>query len=147
MKAKTGEELWSTDKFKGVAGQYITTPDGKLVMVNFVPGNLAALFTGFKNQIVKIDLSNGNILWENTYIGRAERKVITGEFLFDLDIAGDKVFLRMNGMQVYDLNTGANIYTAAFDYTPDKLVGAPMGAKRFGVYGAVAEPVIVGDEM
>jgi outer membrane protein assembly factor BamB len=147
VKAKTGEELWSTDKFKGVAGQYITTPDGKLVMVNFVPGNLAALFTGFKNQIVKIDLSNGNILWENTYIGRAERKVITGEFLFDLDIAGDKVFLRMNGMQVYDLNTGANIYTAAFDYTPDKLVGAPMGAKRFGVYGAVAEPVIVGDDL
>ena len=93
VKAKTGEELWSTDKFKGVAGQYVSTPDGKLVMVNFVPGNLAALFTGFKNQIVKIDLANGNILWENTYIGRAERKVITRDFLYDLSIAGDKVFL------------------------------------------------------
>ncbi|MCB0777960.1 MAG: PQQ-binding-like beta-propeller repeat protein, partial [Flavobacteriales bacterium] len=53
VKAKTGEELWNTDKFKGVAGQYVATPDGKLVMVNFVPGNLGALFTGFKNQIVK----------------------------------------------------------------------------------------------
>lgn len=147
VKAKTGEELWSTDKFKGVAGQYVTTPDGKLVMVNFVPGNLAALFTGFKNQIVKIDLANGNILWENTYIGRAERKVITKEFMYDLDVAGDKVFLRMNGMQVYDLNTGANIYTAAFDYTPDKIVGAPAGAKKFGVYHAVADPVIVGDDL
>ncbi len=147
VKAKTGEELWSTDKFKGVAGQYVATPDGKLVMVNFVPGNLAALFTGFKNQIVKIDLSNGNILWENTYVGRAERKVITKEFLYDLDVVGDKVFLRMNGMQVYDLNTGANIYTAAFDYTPDKIVGAPAGAKKFGVYHAVAEPVIVGDDL
>ena len=147
VKAKTGEELWSTDKFKGVAGQYVATADGKLVMVNFVPGNLAALFTGFKNQIVKIDLSNGNILWENTYIGRAERKVITKEFLYDLDVVGDKVFLRMNGMQVYDLNTGANIYTAAFDYTPDKLIGAPAGAKKFGVYHAVADPVIVGDDL
>ncbi|MBL7951084.1 MAG: PQQ-binding-like beta-propeller repeat protein [Flavobacteriales bacterium] len=147
VKAKTGEELWSTDKFKGVAGQYVATPDGKLVMVNFVPGNLAALFTGFKNQIVKIDLSNGNILWENSYIGRAERKVITKEFLYDLDVVGDKVFLRMNGMQVYDLNTGANVYTAAFDYTPDKLIGAPAGAKKFGVYHAVAEPVIVGDDL
>jgi outer membrane protein assembly factor BamB len=147
VKAKTGEELWSTDKFKGVAGQYVATPDGKLVMVNFVPGNLAALFTGFKNQIVKIDLANGNILWENTYIGRAERKVISKEFLYDLDVVGDKVFLRMNGMQVYDLKTGANIYTAAFDYTPDKLIGAPAGAKKFGVYHAVAEPVIVGDDL
>ncbi len=147
VKAKTGEELWSTDKFKGVAGQYVPTPDGKLVMVNFVPGNLAALFTGFKNQIVKIDLSNGNILWENTYVGRAERKVVSKDFLYDLDIVGDKVFLRMNGMQVYDLNTGANIYSAAFDYTPDKIVGAPAGAKKFGVYHAVAEPVIVGDDL
>lgn len=147
VKAKTGEELWSTDKFKGVAGQYVSTSDGKLVMVNFVPGNLAALFTGFKNQIVKIDLANGNILWENTYIGRAERKVISKEFLYDLDVVGDKVFLRMNGMQVYDLKTGANIYTAAFDYTPDKLIGAPAGTKKFGVYHAVAEPVIVGDDL
>ena len=147
IKAKTGEELWSTDKFKGVAGQYVTTPDGKLVMVNFVPGNLAALFTGFKNQIVKIDLANGNILWENTYIGRAERKVISKNFLYDLSVDGDKVYLRMNGMQVYDLKTGANVYTAAFDFTPDKIVGAPAGAKKFGVYHAVADPVTVGDDL
>ncbi|MCB0766840.1 MAG: PQQ-binding-like beta-propeller repeat protein [Flavobacteriales bacterium] len=147
VKAKTGEELWSTDKFRGAAGQYVVTPDGKLVMVNFIPGGLGALFSGFKNQIVKIDLTNGNILWENTYIGRAERTVISKEFLYDLDIVGDKVFLRMNGMQVYDLNTGANIYSAAFDYTPDKIVGAPAGAKKFGVYHAVAEPVVVGDDL
>lgn len=147
VQSKTGEETWSTDKFKGVVGQYVLTNDGKLVMVNFMPTNLAALFTGFKNQIAKVDLANGNILWENTYIGRAERKVITKEFLYDLDIVGDKVFLRMNGMQVYDLNTGANIYSAAFDYTPDKLIGAPAGAKKFGVYHAVAEPVIVGDDL
>lgn len=145
--ARTGEERWSTDKFKGVVGRYVVTGDNKLVMVNFVPSNLGALFSGYKNQIVRIDLANGNILWENTYVGRAERKVISKEFLYDLDVAGDKVFLRMNGMQVYDLNTGANIYTAAFDYTPDKLVGAPAGAKKFGVYHAVAEPVIVGDDL
>ncbi len=147
VKAKTGEELWATTKFKGVVGQYVGTPDGKLVMVNFMPGGLAALFTGFKNQIAKIDLDNGNILWENTYVGRAERKVITKEFLYDLDVQGDKVFLRMNGMQVYDINTGANIYSAAFDYTPDKVVGAPAGAKTFGIYEAVADPVVVGDDL
>jgi outer membrane protein assembly factor BamB len=145
--ARTGEERWSTDKFKGVVGQYVITADSKLIMVNFVPSNLGALFTGFKNQIVKIDLTNGNILWENTYVGRAERKVITGEFLYELDVTDNKVFLRMNGMQVYDLNTGANIYSAAFDFTPEGMVGKPAGAKKFGVYHAVADPVIVGDDL
>jgi outer membrane protein assembly factor BamB len=145
--SRTGEEKWSTDKFKGVVGKYVITGDSKLVMVNFVPGNLAALFSGFKNQIVKIDLTNGNILWDNFYVGRAERKVISKDFLYDLDVEGDKVVLRMNGMQVYDLNTGANIYTAAFDFTPEGLVGKPAGAKKFGVYHAVADPVIVGDDL
>ncbi len=145
--SRTGEEKWSTDKFKGVVGEYVITGDSKLIMVNFVPSNLGALFTGFKNQIAKIDLTNGNILWENTYVGRAERTVITKDFLYDLDVEGDKVILRMNGMQVYDLNTGANIYTAAFDFTPEGLVGKPAGAKKFGVYHAVADPVIVGDDL
>lgn len=144
--ARTGEERWSTDKFKGVVGQYVVTKDSKLVMVNFMPSNLAALFTGFKNQIAKIDLTNGSILWENTYVGRAERKVVTKEFLYELDVADDKVFLRMNGIQVYDLNTGANLYSAAFDFTPEKLIGSPSGAKKFGVYNAVANPVVVGDD-
>ena len=145
--AKTGEEKWSTDKFKGTVGQYAITGDKQLVMVNFIPEGLKALLSGYKNQIVRIDLRNGNILWENTYVGRAERKVITKQFLYDLDVVGDKVFLRMNGMQVYDLNTGANIYTAAFDYTPDGLVGRPAGAKSFGVYHGVADPVVVGDDL
>ncbi|HOP42874.1 MAG TPA: PQQ-binding-like beta-propeller repeat protein [Flavobacteriales bacterium] len=145
--AKTGEERWSTDKFKGSVGRYVITGDSKIVMVNFVPSGLGALFTGFKNQIAKVDLVTGEILWENTYIGRAERKVISREFVYDLEVDADKVFLRMNGMQVYDLNTGANVYSAAFDYTPDKVVGAPAGAKKFGIYGAVADPVFVGDDM
>ena len=145
--ARTGEERWSTDKFKGVVGQYVVTKDSKLIMVNFMPTGLGALLSGFKNQIAKIDLTNGNILWENTYIGRAERTVISKEFLYDLSVDDSKVYLRMNGMQVYDLNTGANIYSAAFDFTPDKIVGAPAGAKKFGVYNAVADPVVVGDDL
>lgn len=146
--AKTGEEKWSTDKFKGTVGKYVVTGDKQMVMVNFIPEGLFALLSGFKNQIARIDLRNGNIIWENTYVGRAERKVISKEFLYALNVAGDKVFLRMNGMQVYDLNTGANIYSAAFDFTPDgKIVGRPAGTKKFGVYHTVADPVIVGDDL
>ena len=148
IKARTGEELWSTEKFKGVVGQYYYDgSDHTMTMVNFVPGALEALLTGFKNQIVKMNMANGEIIWENTYIGRAERKVITKEFLFELDVADNKVFLRLNGMQVYDYKTGAQLWSAAFDFTPDKLVGKPSGTRVFGVYGAVADPVIDGEDL
>jgi len=143
ISAKTGEEIWQTTKFKGVVGQYIyNQADMTAVMVNFVPGGLAALFTGFKNQIMKVNLTNGNILWEATYIGRAERKVISGEFIYQLNQESGKVFLRLNGMQVYDYNTGAQLWSAAFDFTPDGIVGAPANSKKFGIYGAVADPVV-----
>lgn len=145
--AKTGEEKWSTSKFKGTVGRYVVIGNKELVMVNFQPEGLKALLSGYKNQIVRIDLSNGNIVWENTYVGRAERKVISRDFIYNLDVADDKVVLRMNGLQVYDLNTGANLWSAAFDYTPDGVVGAPSGARKFGVYNAVADPVVVGDDM
>lgn len=145
--AKTGEEKWSTSKFKGTVGRYVVIGNKELVMVNFQPEGLKALLSGYKNQIVRIDLSNGNIIWENTYVGRAERKVISRDFIYNLDVADDKVVLRMNGLQVYDLNTGANLWSAAFDYTPDGVVGAPSGARKFGVYHAVADPVVVGDDM
>lgn len=143
IKARTGEELWSTAKFMGVIGKYVySSADHSLVTVNFVPNGLVAYFTGLKNQIARINLKNGEIIWENTYIGRAEKKVISKEFIFDLDVADDKVFLMMNGMQVYDYNTGANMWSAAFDFTPDQAAKAPSGCQKFGVYGAVAYPII-----
>lgn len=146
VNAKTGEEKWSTEKFKGVVGQYIYK-DGHIVAVNFVPGGLGALFTGNKNQIAKINMANGSIAWEQEYVGRAERKVITKEFLFDLDIKDDMIVLRMNGIQTYDFNTGAKLWAAAFDFTADKMVGQPAGAQKFGVYGAVADPIFDGNDV
>lgn len=148
IRARTGEELWSTEKFRGVVGKYsYDKGDHTLTMVNFVPSLLGALFSGLKNQIAKIDLRTGEILWENTYIGRAERKVISKKFVYDLSVVGDKVFLRLNGMQVYDYKTGAKLWSAAYDFTPDHVVGKPFGAKQFGVYGAVADPVIDGNDV
>jgi outer membrane protein assembly factor BamB len=140
--------LWSTTKFKGVVGKYVYNPEDRtMVTVNFIPGGLAAFFTLFKNQIAKIDLKNGDILWEATYLGRADRKVWTKEFVYELDVKDDKVFLLLAGMQVYDLNTGANLWSAAFDFTADGLVKGPQGTRKMGVYRAVAQPVIDGDDI
>ncbi len=147
IKTRTGEEKWSTSKFKGVVGKTLFTEDGYLVMVNFMPDWISALFGGFKNQIMKLDPKNGDIIWENTYIGRAERKVISKEFLYDLSMQNNKVFLRLNGLQVYDYKTGATLWSAAFDFTPEKLVGKPSGAKKFGIYNAVADPIISGQDV
>ena len=147
IKARTGEEVWNTTKFSGTVGQYVyKANDRSLVMVNFMPSGLMALFTGFKNQIVRINMVNGEILWENIYIGRAEKKILTKEFIFDLSVVDDKVFLRINGIQVYDYNTGASLWSAAFDFTAD-VVKEPPCTKKFGVYGAVAEPVAAGDDV
>ena len=145
--ARTGEEKWSTSTFKGTVGKYLFMPDGKVVMVNFVPDGLGALFTGFKNQIAKVDLDKGSIEWEATYIGRAERKVLTGEFLYDLNADGDRVYLMLNGVQVYDYKSGAQLWSAAFDFTPDGIKGRPANAVKWGVYGGVAQPVTVGDDL
>jgi len=144
IKVSNGEEIWSTAQFGGVVGKYIYTNDGHLVTVNFQPSGLVALFTGFKNMIAKINMDNGDIVWSNTYIGRAERKLISKEFLYDIAVEGNRVILRLNGIQVYDYNTGANQWSAAFDFTPDG-VRRPANAKRYGVYGAVADPVFVNE--
>ena len=42
IKSRTGEEVWSTAKFKGSVGQAVYSDDGNLTMVNFKPGGLAS---------------------------------------------------------------------------------------------------------
>jgi len=144
IKVSNGEEVWSTTQFGGVVGKYVFTNDGFLVTVNFQPSGLVALFTGFKNKIAKINMDNGDIVWNNTYIGRAERKLISKEFLYDIKVEGNRVILKLNGIQVYDYNTGANQWSAAFDFTPEGIKHS-SNAQRWGVYGAVADPVFLND--
>jgi outer membrane protein assembly factor BamB len=147
IKARTGEELWTTQKFKGVVGSYsYDKADQSLVMLNFRPSGLGALFSGFKNQIMRVNVKNGDVIWEQTYVGMMERKVITREPTAHIDVMKDKVFLYLNGIQVYDYNTGAQVWSAAYDFTVN-VVGPPSGAKRFGVYGGIADPLIAGNDV
>jgi stringent starvation protein B len=144
VKAATGEELWSTSKFIGTVGKYYYK-DGFLTTINFVPSGLMAAFTGFKNQIAKLDMKTGEVIWENTYIGRADRKIVTREFMYGIDLIDGHVVLYLNGMQVYDYETGAQLWSAAFDY--EVPVKAPGNAVKFGVYGALADPLITEDHV
>ncbi len=139
VNADTGEELWSTAKFKGKVGKYYYE-DGFLTTVNFIPSGLIAMFSGFKNQIAKINMKTGELVWENTYIGRASKKVVTGEWLYGIDVIDGNVILHLGGLQVYDYKTGAEKWSAAFDYQIP--VKAPGNATSFGVYGALPDPII-----
>lgn len=146
IKARTGEEIWQTTKFKGVVGGYIVS-NGFLYMLNYKPTTLGALFSGFKNQLVKMDMSNGDVIWDVDYIGMVERKVVTREPVLDMKIDGGKLFLTLNGLQVYDINSGTRIWSCAYDINLAEVVKAPYGTVRFGVYNAIAEPLIVGKDV
>ncbi|MCB0801843.1 MAG: PQQ-binding-like beta-propeller repeat protein [Flavobacteriales bacterium] len=141
--ARTGEEKWETTAFKGSIATSIFV-DGDLVALNVSPPGLKGLFKGFKNQIARIDMANGDLKWTQTYIGIPERKIVTGEQVYKMNIEGDKVFLTMNGLQVFDLKTGATLWSAAFDNTQ----GGSKGANgSYALYGTVADPLRVGRDV
>ena len=146
IKARTGEEIWTTTKFKGVVGAYLVGNDDHIVMLNYKPTAVAALFAGFKNQIVKVNMKNGDVVWDQSYVGIAEKKVITREPIADIHLENGKIFLYLSGIQVYDYKTGAMQWSAAFD-ADHNVVPKPAGAKRFGVYGVVSKPIISGNDV
>ena len=147
IKARTGEELWATTKFKGVVGDYAYANDGSLVLINMKSSLIGSLFAGLKNQIVRINVKNGDIMWDQTYRGMVEKKILTKEKIVNITVEEGKVFLYMNGIQVFDLANGSPLWAAVYDMTPSDVVKnkKPMGATAFGAYGVVAKPVVVGD--
>lgn len=147
VKARTGEEIWKTEKFKGIVGHYIYMQEGFLVMINMKPTAIGSLFAGLKNQIVKINIKNGDVVWDQTYRGVVEKKILTRERIVNLDYDEGKVFLYMNGIQVFDYQTGKPLWAAVYDQTPSDVVKnkKPAGAYKFGAYGVVAKPVVVGE--
>lgn len=147
VKARTGEELWSTTKFKGVVGDAAFAPDGSLIMINMKPTFIGSLFSGFKNQIVRINVKNGDVVWDQTYRGMVEKKILTKERIVKITVEEGKVFLYMNGIQVFDLADGKPLWSAVYDMTPSDVVKnkKPAFAQAFGAYGVVAKPVVVGE--
>jgi outer membrane protein assembly factor BamB len=141
INAKSGTLLWSTNKFRGIVGAYKIVDESYMVMLNMKSSIIGSLFAGFKNQLVRINLYTGEIAWDQTYRGLAQRKTITKEKLVKLDISNGKVFVYLNGLQVYDYATGTQQWNTAYEFSPN-VVKAPKGASKFGAYGTVADMVI-----
>jgi outer membrane protein assembly factor BamB len=162
--AITGEEKWQLTRLKGLVGAYVYRgKDDSFVFLNArTPKMLEAFFVGetfagWVNQIMKVKANNGEVVWENKYFGKPEKKIVTREKLFDLTEENDLVKLTLNGVQLYDYKTGKTVLSAAFDYTPERVKGVRFetgscpsvfgrGAGARGVYGAVAEPIITSND-
>ncbi|HNP33608.1 MAG TPA: PQQ-binding-like beta-propeller repeat protein [Flavobacterium sp.] len=147
VKANTGEKIWETNRFKGGVGKYIyDSKRNEIIMVNFKPTALGALFSGFKNQLVRINASNGDILWDATFPGTIEKELVTRRAIIDLWIKGDKIFMYLDGINVYDYNTGQKLWNVNYENDMQGANGGLFsGGKRSQIYRTIADPLFTDD--
>lgn len=143
VKANTGEKIWETNRFKGGVGKYIYDAGrNEIIMINFKPTALGALFAGFKNQLVKINAVNGEILWDATFLGTIEKELVTRRAIVDLWIKGDKLYMYLDGLQVYNINNGQKLWEVTYE---NDMAGAKgglfSGGRRSKIYRTIADPL------
>ncbi len=145
VKAKTGEKVWETNRFKGGVGKYVyDAKRNEIVMLNFKPTALGALFAGYKNQLVKINASNGDILWDATFTGSIEKELVTRKAIVDLWIKGDKLFMYLDGLQVYNMSNGQKLWEVTYENDMKGASGGLFsGGRRSQIYRTIADPIFV----
>ena len=147
VKANTGEKIWETNRFKGGVGKYVyDAKRNEIIMVNFKPTALGALFSGFKNQLVRINAANGDVVWDATFTGSIEKELVTRRAIIDLWIKGDKIFMYLDGMNVYDYNTGQKVWNVNYENDMGGANGGLFsGGKRSKIYRTIADPLFTDD--
>lgn len=149
VKARSGEELWSSRTMNTPVGKYFfDANEMSITMVNMPRSFLGSVIKGFKNQLIKFNAKTGDILWEQTYRGLIEKKVVSRDPLVHFVLAdGNKMMLQLQGLQVYDYQTGKPLWSATYDVSFDEFarVKTPGRVVAKGVYGAVADPLYDGD--
>lgn len=147
VKANTGEKIWETNRFKGGVGKYVyDAKRNEIIMVNFKPTALGALFSGFKNQLVRINAANGDVLWDATFTGTIEKELVTRRAIIDMWIKGDKIFMYLDGMNVYDYGTGQKLWSATYENDMGGSNGGLFsGGKRSKIYRTIADPLFTDD--
>jgi outer membrane protein assembly factor BamB len=147
VEAQTGKLLWETNRITGSVGRsFYDNGTGDIVLMNFKPTGLGQLFTGFKNQLMRINAKTGEVKWEVPYRGTLQKKLLTREILADLRVEGSHVLLRMGGLQVFNFSDGKLLWGAQCEETLDEVKppvrGRILGA---GIYGAISEPLYDGE--
>ena len=145
VNADSGAKIWETTRFKGGIGKYIYSAEkNEIVLINFKPTALGALFSGFKNQLVRINAANGDIVWETTFRGTIEKELVTRRSIVEMWLKKDKLFLNINGLMVFDYATGKEIWVATFETDVESTNGGNSifgGKKRTKIYRTIADPI------
>jgi hypothetical protein len=144
VNAKTGEKIWETNRFKGGVGKYVyDAKRNEIVMLNFKPTALGALFSGFKNQLVKINAANGDVLWDATFTGVIEKELVTRKPIVDLWIRGNKLFMYLDGLQVFNIDNGQKLWEAIYENDMNGGGGMFSNSKEKKYYRTLADPLFV----
>jgi hypothetical protein len=143
VKANTGEKIWETNRFKGSVGKYIyDAKRNEIILLNYKPTALGALFAGFKNQLVKINATNGDILWDATFVGTIEKELVTRRPIVDLWIKGNKLYMYLDGLQVYNVENGQKLWEATYENDMGGGGGGMFSAtKNKKYYRTLADPL------
>ncbi len=148
VNADNGNKIWETTRFKGGIGKYIYSSEkNEIVLINFKPTALGALISGFKNQIVRINALNGEIIWEATFRGTIEKELVTRRAIVEMWLKKDKLFLNVNGLMVYDYATGKELWASTFETDVESSSGSSLfgGKKRSKLYRTIADPIYTDD--
>lgn len=147
VEAQTGKLLWETNRITGSVGRsFYHNGTGDIVLMNFKPTGLGQLFSGFKNQLMRINAKTGEVKWEVAYRGTLQKTLLTREILADLRVEGSQVLLRMGGLQVFDFESGKLMWGAQCEEVLDE-VRPPVRGRVLasGIYGAISEPLYDGE--
>ncbi len=148
VNADNGNKIWETTRFKGGIGKYIYSSEkNEIVLINFKPTALGALFSGFKNQLVRINASNGDIIWETTFRGMIEKELVTRRAIVEMWLKKDKLFLNVNGLMVYDYTTGKELWASTFETDVEGSRGNSIfgGKKQTKIYNTISDPIYTDD--
>jgi outer membrane protein assembly factor BamB len=109
---------------------------------------LGALFAGFKNQLVRINAANGEVIWDTTFVGSIEKELVTRRAIIDLWIKGDKIYMYLNGLMVFNYNSGQKLWESIYENDMEKSSGGLIGTKkRTEIYHTLAEPLFTDKEV
>ena len=144
VNADNGNKIWESTRFKGGVGKYIYNSEkNEIVLINFKPTALGALFSGFKNQLIRLNAGNGDIVWEATFRGTIEKELVTRKSIVEMWLKKDKLFLNINGLMVFDYATGKQLWEATFETDVAVSGGSSLlgGKKRSKIYRTIADPI------
>ncbi|HEX5790975.1 MAG TPA: hypothetical protein VFY13_07460 [Luteolibacter sp.] len=167
---ESGGEISRTSGFSGSPAFHACMPDGNLLLLMDESSASAPWSQGVGTRLVKINLHDASVHWVAMCAGAIEYKLTTGEPLADLRVEAGKVLLYTQSIQTFDYDTGVSSWSASwrpdFDnhfnvlgappdwvgsrsnsFYPYYPVDVPRRQKQYGWYGAVAKPLISGNDV